>query len=45
LARAIEFADSAINMTAGAEIRSVAASLGFDPETLRDEGIEEETEE
>ncbi len=45
LARAIEFADSAVNKTAGAEIRSVAASLGFDPETLRDEGIEEETEE
>lgn len=45
LARAIEFADSAVNKTAGAEIRAVAASLGFDPETLRDEGIEEETEE
>lgn len=45
LARAIEFGDSAVNKTAGAEIRAVAASLGFDPETLRDEGIEEEIEE
>ncbi|PVY76116.1 superfamily II DNA or RNA helicase [Cupriavidus alkaliphilus] len=45
LARAIEFADSAVNKTAGAEIRAVAASLGFDPETLKDKGIEEETEE
>ncbi|MDK7584536.1 DEAD/DEAH box helicase family protein [Alcaligenes faecalis subsp. phenolicus] len=45
LARAIEFADSAVNRTAGAEIRGVAASLGFDPDVLKDEGIEEEVEE
>lgn len=45
LARAIEFAESAVNRSAGAEIRSVAASLGFDPDMLRDEGIEEEVEE
>ena len=45
LARAIEFAESAINKTAGAEIRALATTLGFNPETLRDVGIEEETEE
>lgn len=45
LVRAIEFADSAVNKMAGAEIRAVAASLGFDPDTLRDGGMEEETDE
>jgi superfamily II DNA or RNA helicase len=42
LARAIEFADSALNKNAGAEIRGIATSLGFDPEKLREVGIEEE---
>lgn len=45
LARAIEFADSALNKTATAEIRSLAVSLGFDPTSLKNEGIEEENEE
>jgi len=45
LARAIEFSESAVNRTAGAEIRALAASLGFNPESLRDEGIEEEIQE
>lgn len=45
LARAIEFADSALNKAGAAEIRSLAASLGFDRTLLKHEGIEEENEE
>jgi superfamily II DNA or RNA helicase len=39
--RSIEFAKSALNKSAGAELREIATNLGFDPDTLSDEGIEE----
>lgn len=42
LLRAIEFANSALNLSAGIELRGVAARLGLDPDTLADDGIEEE---
>lgn len=44
LLRAVQFADSALNRSAGAELRGIAARLGLDPDTLSDEGIEEEDE-
>lgn len=40
--RAVEFADSAINLAAGAELRTMAASMGFDLDAWRDVGIEED---
>lgn len=40
--RAIEFAGSAINRSAGAELRSIAATMGFDPEEAYTDAIEEE---
>ncbi len=40
--RAIEFAKSALNKDAGAELRHIAANLGFDPDETSDVGIEEE---
>lgn len=40
--RAIEFAGSAINRSAGAELRSIAAAMGFDPEEAYTDAIEEE---
>lgn len=42
LVRAIEFASSAINKDAGAELRGIALRLGLDPDDLVDDGIEEE---
>jgi superfamily II DNA or RNA helicase len=42
LLRAIEFANSALNLSAGVELRGIAARLGFDPDTLVDDGIEED---
>lgn len=42
LLRAIEFANSALNNSAGAELREIAIRLGLDPESLIEEGIEEE---
>lgn len=42
--RAIEFARSAINADAAAELRRIAANLGFDPDTTSDIGIEEDEE-
>jgi hypothetical protein len=42
--RAVEFARSAINRDAGAELREIAARLGFDPDEASDVGIEEEGE-
>lgn len=44
-ARAVEFAESAINRGAAAELRSMAAAMGFDPNRAGNEGIEEEEEE
>lgn len=40
--RAIEFAGSAINRSAGAELRSIAATMGFDPEEAYNDVIEED---
>lgn len=40
--RAIEFADSALNKMAGAELRSIATSLNFEIDTNDTNGIEEE---
>ncbi len=42
--RAIEFAKSAINRDAGAELRHLAAHLGFDPDETSEVGIEEDGE-
>jgi superfamily II DNA or RNA helicase len=42
--RAIEFAKSALNKDAGAELRYIAANLGFDPDETSDVGFEEEEE-
>lgn len=42
--RAVEFARSALNRDAGAELREIAARLGFDPDETSDVGIEEEGE-
>ncbi len=44
LLRAIEFANSALNLSAGAELRGIAARIGLDPDTLTDDGIEEDDE-
>jgi superfamily II DNA or RNA helicase len=41
LLRSIEFAENAINKMAGAELREIAATLGFDPNLVIDTGIEE----
>ncbi len=40
--RAIEFASSAINRSADAELRSIAADMGFDPEEAYTDAIEED---
>lgn len=45
LLRAIEFSNSALNKSAGAELRQIARDMGFDPEQAGDVGIEEEVEE
>ena len=45
LLRAIEFSNSALNKSAGAELRQIAREMGFDPEEAGDVGIEEEVEE
>lgn len=45
LLRAIEFSNSALNKSAGAELRQIAREMGFDPEKAGDVGIEEEVEE
>jgi superfamily II DNA or RNA helicase len=42
--RAVEFAKSALNRDAAAELREIAARLGFDPDETTDAGIEEESE-
>lgn len=42
LLRAIEFAKSAFNRFAGAELRSIAGHLGIDPDSQGIDGIEEE---
>jgi len=42
LLRAIEFAKSALNLAAGIELRGIAARLGLDPDTLIEDGIEED---
>ena len=44
LLRAIEFAKSAINRSAGAKLREMALAIGIDPDSPIDTGIEEETE-
>lgn len=40
--RAIEFSKSALNRDAGAELRHIAATLGFDPDAKSEIGIEED---
>lgn len=40
--RAIEFAGSAINLSAGAELREIAREVGFDPDENSVNGIEED---
>lgn len=42
--RAVEFADSAINRGASAELRAIALELGFDPDEIKESGFEEEEE-
>jgi superfamily II DNA or RNA helicase len=42
LVRAIEFANSALNRSAGAELRAIAAQLGIDPDELTDQGMEDD---
>jgi superfamily II DNA or RNA helicase len=42
LTRAVEFARSAINRSAEAELRNIAIEAGIDPDTLYDIGIEED---
>ena len=44
LLRAIEFSNSAINKSAGGELRQIARKMGLDPEDASDIGIEEEEE-
>lgn len=39
--RSIEFANHAVNKMAAAELRSIAAGLGFDPDMLSEVGVEE----
>lgn len=41
LLRSIEFAENAINKMAGAELRDIAATLGYEPGERVDAGIEE----
>jgi superfamily II DNA or RNA helicase len=41
--RAVEFARSALNRDAGAELREIAARLGFDPDETSEAGFEEES--
>lgn len=40
--RAIEFADSATNLSASAELREIAREVGFDPDENSSNGIEED---
>ena len=44
LLRAMEFAASALNRAAGAQLRSIASSLGIDPDEGRSDGLEEDDE-
>lgn len=41
LLRAIEFSNSALNKSAGAELRKIARDIGFDPDVSVNDGIEE----
>jgi superfamily II DNA or RNA helicase len=43
LVRALEFANSALNLAAGAELRAIATSLGIDTDNDRRDGLEEDT--
>jgi hypothetical protein len=40
----MEFATSALNRAAGAQLRHIASSMGIDPNEGRSDGIEEENE-
>ncbi len=42
LARAIEFADHAINQTANAQLREIAIDMGIEISELTDVGVEDE---
>lgn len=42
--RAIEFAGSALNRSAGAQLRSIATSLGIDPDDGRSDGLEDDNQ-
>ncbi|GAC1315569.1 MAG: hypothetical protein NVSMB28_00280 [Collimonas sp.] len=42
--RAIEFSRSSLNMSAGAELRDIAREVGFDPDELITDAIEEDGE-
>lgn len=44
LLRAIEFSNSALNKSAGAELRQIALEMGIDPDEAINAGIEEEGE-
>ena len=43
--RAIEFAASALNSSAGVSLREIAREVGFDPDEMIKDGIEEDAEE
>jgi superfamily II DNA or RNA helicase len=42
LVRAVEFSQHAVNRGAGAQLRSIAIGLGIDPDSLSNEGVEDE---
>jgi len=42
LIRSVEFSGHAINRGAGAQLRAIAIEMGIDPDSLSDEGVEEE---
>jgi superfamily II DNA or RNA helicase len=42
--RAMEFADSALNRSAGSQLRLIATSLGIEPDNERGDGLEEENQ-
>ena len=42
--RAMEFADSALNRSAGAQLRAIATYLGIDPDAGRSEGLEDDNQ-
>lgn len=45
LIRAIEFSAHAVNRSAGAELRAIAIEMGIDPESLTEDGMEDDDDE